>query len=165
MARVFVSIGSNIDRTNNIRACIQSLRELYGDLILSTTWENEAVGFDGDAFFNLVAGFDTQDSIEDVVAAFRVIETRQGRERHSERFSARTLDIDLLLYDDLVTDEGNLQVPRDEITRYAFVLKPLAEVFPEGVHPVLNQTFSELWKAFDVTESEMKAVEAFPASH
>jgi len=165
MARVYVSIGSNIDRSKNIRQCIESLRELYGDLILSTTWENSAVGFDGDPFYNLVVGFDTSDSPEQVVHAFREIEVRQGRERSSERFSSRTLDIDLLLYDQLIINSGGLQIPRDEIARYAFVLKPLAEVYPGGIHPELGKTYENMWQSLETGEETMTSVEEFPARY
>lgn len=165
MARVFVSVGSNIDRSKNIRQCIDSLRELYGELILSTTWENSAIGFDGDPFYNLVVGFDTRDSPEQVAHAFREIEMRQGRERSSERFSSRTLDIDLLLYDQLIRNSGGLQIPRDEIARYAFVLKPLAEVYPDGIHPELGKTYKKMWQSLETGEEKMTLVEEFPARY
>ncbi len=161
MARVYISIGSNIDRSNNIGKCLQALQTIFGDLILSTTWENSAVGFDGNAFYNLVVGLDTEDSPERVANAFRAIEVEQGRQRSTERFSSRTLDIDLLLYDQQVINTGHLQIPRNEITRYAFVLKPLAEIYPEGVHPELGKTYAQMWKSLG-SNNKMIPVEEFP---
>lgn len=158
MARVFLSIGSNVDKDDNIRSGIALLREQFGKLELSPVYENAAVGFEGDSFYNLVAGFDTNAVITDVAAACRRIEERQGRDRSAPKFSSRTLDIDLLLYDDVVIEDGSMDVPRGEITRYAFVLKPLADIAPAVVHPVLGKRIDELWHAFE-GEREMQVVD------
>lgn len=149
MARVYVSIGSNIDRGENIRGGVADLRAHFGELTLSTVYESESVGFDGDNFYNLVAAFDTAEAVLAVARALHEIENAHGRTREGPRFSSRTLDIDMLLYDDLVMHKGKLELPRDEITKNAFVLWPLAEIAPELKHPVLKQTYAELWTAFD----------------
>jgi 2-amino-4-hydroxy-6-hydroxymethyldihydropteridine pyrophosphokinase len=149
MARVYVSIGSNIGREQNIRAGVAELRARFGTLILSSVYESEAVGFDGDSFYNLVAGFDTALAPQQVAEALRVIEEAHGRVRNGPRFSSRTLDIDLLLYDDLILHEGKLEIPRDEITKNAFVLWPLAEIAPQLKHPQQGVTYGELWATFD----------------
>lgn len=157
MAKVFLSIGSNIDKDANIRAGIELLREKFGELELSPVYENAAVGFDGDSFYNLVAGFETGETITEVASACRRIEEQQGRDRSAPKFSSRSLDIDLLLYDDVVIEDGSMDVPRGEITRYAFVLKPLVDIAPGVVHPVLGKTMQALWQAFD-GEREMQVV-------
>lgn len=149
MARVYVSIGSNIGREQNIRAGVAELRARFGTLILSSVYESEAVGFDGDSFYNLVAGFDTALAPQQVAEALRVIEEAHGRVRNGPRFSSRTLDIDLLLYDDLILHEGKLEIPRDEITKNAFVLWPLAEIAPQLRHPQRGVSYGALWEAFD----------------
>ena len=149
MAHVYVSIGSNIGREQNIRAGVAELRARFGELVLSSVYESEAVGFDGDSFYNLVAGFDTSLSPQQVAAALRTIEEAHGRVRNGPRFSSRTLDIDLLLYDDLILHEGKLEIPRDEITKNAFVLWPLAEIAPQLGHPQLGVSYGALWAAFD----------------
>lgn len=149
MARVYVSVGTNIDRERHIRAAVAELRSAFGPLTLSAVYESEAVGFDGDAFYNMVIGFATDREVEEVAAQLRAVEDRHGRDRSGPRFSSRTLDLDLLLYDDLVTGPGGLDVPRGEITRNAFVLQPLAEIAPDVCHPVLNRPMCELWSAFD----------------
>jgi 2-amino-4-hydroxy-6-hydroxymethyldihydropteridine diphosphokinase len=148
VTRVFLSIGSNIDRETNIRAGVAALRECFGELRLSTVYESEAVGFEGDPFYNLVAGFETDITPEELVAALRAIEDRHGRVRTGPRFSSRTLDIDLLLYGDAVFD-APVVIPRKEITRNAFVLLPLAELAPDAVHPLTGKTYAAMWEAFD----------------
>jgi len=148
VTRVFLSIGSNIDREKNIRAGVAALRECFGELQLSSVYESEAVGFEGDPFFNLVAGFETDATPEEVVTALRAIEDRHGRVRTGPRFSSRTLDIDLLLYGNAVFDVP-VVIPRKEITRNAFVLLPLAELAPDAVHPLTGKTYAAMWEAFD----------------
>lgn len=148
MARVYVSIGSNVERRKNICACLQDLRQQFGHIDISAVYENEAVGFSGDNFYNLVAAFDTNREAAELGPLFRDIESAHGRVRGGEKFSSRTLDVDLLLYDDLVLKQQGLDVPRDEITRYAFVLRPLAELAPELIHPELKQSMRMLWQAF-----------------
>ena len=149
MPRVFVGIGSNIDRETSVRAGVVDLRGKYGELQLSSVYESEAVGFEGDAFYNLVAAFDTSDSVDQVIKTLAEIEETHGRQRGSERFSSRTLDLDLLLYGDLVASGEGYHVPRDEIPRYAFVLWPLSELEPAMKHPQTGETFLAMWEDFD----------------
>lgn len=149
MTRIYVSIGTNIDRENNLRAGVAELRARFGELTLSSVYESEAVGFAGDPFYNMVAGFDSDEPLEAVVSELHAIEDRHGRRREGPRFSSRTLDIDLLLYGDQVINEGKLKLPRDEITKHAFVLWPLAEIASFERHPVLGVNYDELWRNFD----------------
>ncbi len=149
MPRVYVSIGSNIDRENNIRGAVRALRQRYGTLMLSRVYETHAEGFDGDPFYNLVAGFDTAEPVEQVRAALAAIENAHGRTRNGPRSGPRTLDLDLLLYGDLVHHEGGVDIPRGEIVQYAFVLGPLAEIAPDLRHPETGETMARLWEHFD----------------
>ncbi len=157
MPRVYVSIGSNIDREASIRSGVVALRERFGPMTLSSVYESEAVGFDGDNFFNLVAGFDTDQSVEAVAAILREIEDENGRERSGPRFSSRTLDLDMLVYDDLVRVEP--QIPRFEILENAFVLWPLAEIAADTVHPQEGVRFDVLWARFDKSKQQLWPVE------
>jgi 2-amino-4-hydroxy-6-hydroxymethyldihydropteridine diphosphokinase len=148
MARIFISLGSNIDAEHHIRAGVAALRREFGDLALSSVFESEAVGFNGRNFLNMVAGADTELSVAQVVGIFKRIEREHGRLPGAKKFSPRTLDLDLLLYDNLVC-EAPVTLPRAEITANAFVLWPLAEILPEGLHPLAHISYRELWDGFD----------------
>ncbi len=147
MARIYVGIGSNIEREHYIRAGVEALAAQFSPLTLSTVYESEAVGFAGENFYNLAAGFDSELPLQEIAHRLRQIEAAHGRVRGTERFAARTLDIDILLYDDLVTDQP-VQLPREEILRNAFVLRPLAEIAPQLQHPVAKQPLQALWGGF-----------------
>ncbi len=149
MPRVWLSIGSNIDRERNIRSAVEALRGAWGRLMVSRVYESEAVGCQGGRFFNLVVGFDTEDSVAEINDRLRAIEDDHGRKRGPDKFAPRTLDIDLLTYGDAVVRDGALELPRPEITRYAFVLRPLAELAGDQLHPTAGRTYGALWNAFD----------------
>jgi 2-amino-4-hydroxy-6-hydroxymethyldihydropteridine diphosphokinase len=120
-----------------------------------------AVGFEGDEFFNLVVGFDTDETPQAVDEALHAIEYEHGRVRGAQRFAPRSLDLDILTYDNLILHEGKLRLPRGEIIRYAFVLKPLADLAPDARHPELGASYAELWASFDAREQPLTAVD-FP---
>ncbi len=158
MSRAYVSIGSNIDREANVRGAVRMLREHYGRLALSRVYETPAEGFDGDAFYNLVAGFDTGESVEQVRQTLAAIEDAHGRTRNGPRADPRTLDLDILLYGDLVRHDGDLDIPRGEIVKYAFVLGPLAEIAPDLRHPETGMTLARIWENF-TGRRELRPVE------
>jgi 2-amino-4-hydroxy-6-hydroxymethyldihydropteridine diphosphokinase len=158
MSKGYISIGSNIDKDKNILASLQALEEHFGKLTISSIYESEPVGFTGDTFYNLVVGFNSELAVKEVAKQLRQIELDNGRTRDSQKFSARTLDLDLILYDDLILNDGRLQLPRDEIERYAFVLEPLAEIAPTLKHPISHLTYAELWEKFDKTNLKQKRV-------
>jgi 2-amino-4-hydroxy-6-hydroxymethyldihydropteridine diphosphokinase len=162
MAQVYVSIGSNIERERNIETALQALAAAYGELQQSSVYESAAIGFDSAPFYNLVVGFQTGDSPQAVQETLHCIEDSQGRLRTGE-LAARTLDLDLLLYDDLVIQEGRLTLPRADIDRYAFVLGPLAEIAGERRHPVSGVRYADLWSAFDATGQELQRID-WPAA-
>lgn len=149
MPRVYVGIGSNIDRDTNIRQGIAAIRKIFGKLDLSSVYESEAYGFKGDNFYNLVAGFETNMPVDKLVETLRQIEYRFGRRRHEKRFLSRKLDIDLLLYGDLVQHNDEYDLPREDIVRYSFVLWPLAEIAGDERHPELGTRFIDLRSDFD----------------
>jgi 2-amino-4-hydroxy-6-hydroxymethyldihydropteridine diphosphokinase len=149
--RGYISIGSNIDKEIHIPASLQALKQCFGTLTISRVYESEAVGFAGEVFHNLVVGFDADLDVKAIAKQLRQIELDNGRTHDSQKFSARTLDLDLLLYGDLIINDGRLQIPRNEIERYAFVLEPLAEIAPTSIHPVSGINYRELWQKFDKT--------------
>ena len=162
MAQVYVSLGSNIERSRNIRHALEQMTERYGPLERSDIYESEAVGFDSDPFYNLVVGFQTGESPHRIQETLHAIESASGRLRSGE-LTARTLDLDLLLYDDAVIHEDGLALPRDDITRYAFVLRPLAEIAGDARHPVSGECFADMWAAFDADSQPMRRVDWPPA--
>ena len=155
MATVYVSIGSNIDKEKNIKACLQELALNFSGLLLSPIYESESVGFDGDNFFNLVARFTTDLSVGELNLSLKAIEDNHGRERSGPKFSGRTLDIDILTYDDLVGNIDGVQLPRDEITKNAFVLLPMADIAGNEVHPELQVSYSRLWFFYDKEKQKL----------
>ncbi len=157
--RIFLSIGSNIDPEQNVCSGLQALRKRFGSLKLSTIYRTGAVGFDGDDFLNLVAEFVSDEDVDAVIEALHEIEDAHGRTRASQRFKARTLDLDLLLYGEMVVRTDTYELPRDEITRYAFVLKPLAELAGDLVHPVNRKTMAALWREFDASAEHLQPFE------
>ncbi len=155
MPRVYISLGSNIDREKNIEIAVRELNDSYGPLMLSTVYESEPVGFDGDYFLNLVAGFDTDSPIEPVITRLRAIEKASGRDRQNNDERSRTLDIDLLIYGDLSRHDDEIDIPREEIGHYAFVLLPLAQIAPEHRHPETGVPFGKMWSSFRSGEQQL----------
>ena len=149
MARVFLSLGSNIDRERHIRAALDALAQAFGALCLSPVYESEAVGFAGENFFNLVVGLDTDLTVGELAVRLRAIEERNARRRGGEKFSARTLDIDILTYGDAVGTLDGISLPRDEILKHAFVLRPLADLIPDERHPLAGRSYRELAAELD----------------
>ncbi|MFQ5468759.1 MAG: 2-amino-4-hydroxy-6-hydroxymethyldihydropteridine diphosphokinase [Gammaproteobacteria bacterium] len=159
MPRVFLSIGSNIDREENIRSGVDALHVYHRDFMLSSVYESEAVGFEGDDFYNLVIGFGTSDDLKAVYQKIRSIEDQHYRNRNGPRFGPRTLDIDLLLYGEMVIKEDWITLPREEIDINAFVLWPLAEIAGDERHPVSNRLFSQLWEEFDKDTQKIRKID------
>lgn len=147
MARIYISVGSNIDRAYHIQSAVKELSVYFGDLTLSSVYDSEAVGFTGNAFYNMVIAADTSLDISQCVALFKKIEDKYGRVRGGERFSGRTLDLDLLTYDQVICQHP-VPLPRPEILENAFVLWPLAEIAPDEYHPVAKQCYAELWQQY-----------------
>ncbi len=146
MSRVYVSLGSNVDRETNIQKSIMAMRRKFGELKLSPVYSSAAVGFDGDDFLNLVVGMEPALTLQQVVARLRSIEDELGRDRNQPRYSPRPIDLDILLFDNLILDEDGIQIPRHEILRNAFVLKPLQDLAPQLRHPQCGKCFTELWR-------------------
>lgn len=154
----FISIGSNIDKEIHIPSSLNALKKQFGDIILSSLYETKAVGFEGDDFHNLIVQFDSILKAKAVAKILRQIELDHGRTRDSRKYAARTLDLDLILYGDLIISDGRLQLPRDEIERYAFVLEPLAEIAPDFLHPVSHKRYADLWIEYNKTKLKQKKI-------
>ena len=156
MATVFLGLGSNESPEENLRLAISELRSRYGDLVVSSVYQSSAVGFEGADFLNLVVGLQTNVAPLDICNEIEIIHNLAGRVRGSDKWGSRTLDIDLLLYNDLVQDERPVRVPREDILQFSFVLCPLAEIAPDQVHPETGKTFHEHWQEFDAESHPLK---------
>jgi len=155
VARVYVSIGSNVDRYQHITASLDALRAYFGELVLSRVYESESVGFEGDNFLNLAAGFNCKLDISGLSILLRQIEHDNGRRRDGPKFGPRTLDIDILTYDDVIGVVDGVELPREEITLNAFVLLPLTDIAPTQKHPSIGKTYAQLWDAYDQVKQKL----------
>jgi 2-amino-4-hydroxy-6-hydroxymethyldihydropteridine diphosphokinase len=143
--QVYLSLGSNIDREDNIRQGLIRLRELFGTVQSSPVYESEPVGFSGGCFYNLVVKIETEDSLLSLSDRLKRIEDELGRSRKGERFSSRTMDIDILLFDALSGKHSGIELPRPEVYYNAFVLQPLADLAPTLTDPVSQLNFAGIW--------------------
>ena len=159
MTRVYLSIGSNVERERNLRSSVRQLDKLFGPLTLSSVYRSRAVGFAGDDFYNMAIGFDTVSSVDDIHRSLRQIEHAHGRERHIGKYSARPIDIDLLLFGDMVHHTARFVIPRTEITQCAFVLLPLCEIAADLIHPETGQTIGAMWDNFDADDQPIRRID------
>jgi len=144
---VYVAAGSNIEPERRMQQAVAELARTFPGVRFSSWYRNRAVGFDGEDFINLVAGFTTAQPVHAVLARLHAIEGRCGRERDAPRWAPRSMDLDVLLYGDLVCEE--LKVPRPDLVKRAYMLGPLAEIAPQVLHPTAGLSIGELWRRFD----------------
>lgn len=143
--RAYLSLGSNVAPERHLRAAIDALRERFGGVIVSPVYRTDAVGFDGPAFLNAAAIVDSDLEPQPLNDWLHALEDAHGRDRSGPRFSDRTLDIDIVLFDDRVLGgEDHLRLPRPEL-KHAFVLRPLADIAPDAVVPGTGRTLAQLW--------------------
>jgi 2-amino-4-hydroxy-6-hydroxymethyldihydropteridine diphosphokinase len=160
MSRIYVGVGSNIDRERNIASGLLALEGRFGSLTVSSIYATPPVGFEGDDFYNLVVGFDSDDDVYVIAAALKSIESAHGRKHNEAKYSSRSLDLDLLTYDQQVVHNDRISIPREDILKYAFVLKPLAEIAPEDCHPSIRTSYRDLWAGFTGKEMLLEDVSA-----
>ncbi len=149
MPAVYVAIGSNVDPERNLALAMRELRREFPDVRFSPWYRNRAVGFEGADFINCVAGFTTGLPIDEVLSRLHAIEALCGRPRDAPRWAPRSMDLDVLLYGDVVCDTPRLKLPRPDLLKRAFMLGPLAALAPDVVHPLEKVTIAELWRRFD----------------
>jgi 2-amino-4-hydroxy-6-hydroxymethyldihydropteridine diphosphokinase len=159
MSRAYLSLGSNIDAVNHLRIAAAALRERFGNIVMSKVYRTRAVGFDGPDFHNTAAVIDTDLDPYELNAWLHALEDAYGRDRSGPRYGDRTLDIDIVLFDDRVLEgPGNLRIPRPEL-KHAFVLRPLAEIAPEVVVPGTGLTLAQLWAVHPEHGAGLESVE------
>ena len=158
MPRVFVAAGSNVEPERNLAKAAAALAKDFPDIEFSPWYRNEAVGFEGEDFINFVVGFSTDLPVHDVVAKLRAVEALCGREPGAPKYAPRSMDLDMLMYDQLVSDEPGLILPRPDLLRRSFMLKPLADIAPDVVVPGSGRTLGELWAAHADHAQSMEVV-------
>ena len=161
MSIAWLGLGSNVNAEVHIRAGIHELKEKFENLSLSPAYSCTSVGFDGDDFINLVARVKTDVSPLDLRQYLRDLEDRYGRKRDVPKFSDRVLDIDILIYDDLVLLSPMLELPRAEILKFSHVLKPLADLDPDLIHPTELRTMGDIWKSSGLSDGYLRLLPAF----
>ena len=158
MTPVYVAAGSNIDAESNLARAAAEILHTWPDAVFSRAYTNKAVGFEGPDFINLVIGFHTAHPLDFVIARLRSIETHCGRPRYAPKWASRTMDLDVLLFGDLVEKTTDYTLPRPDLLKRPYMLGPLAEIAPRVLHPTAGRTIGELWAAFDRGHHEMVPV-------
>jgi 2-amino-4-hydroxy-6-hydroxymethyldihydropteridine diphosphokinase len=157
--KAFLGIGSNLgNRRENLIIAIRRIEEVTGNaLCLSSVYETEPWGFSSDtSFLNMVAGIETSLSPVALLSAILEIEISMGRIRGNKQYSSRIIDIDILIFGDLVIDEKHLHIPHSHLHERRFVLVPLCEIAPGFIHPVFNKTISSLLESCSDHSSVLK---------
>lgn len=142
---VFLGIGSNVNKRENIRSCLHYFFASFKHCKQSPVYQSAAFGFKGNDFYNLVIEIKTHFLIEALKQWLMSIEDIHGRDRTQHRYSNRTLDIDILLFNGDIYD-GNIIIPRPEILTQAYVLKPLTDMAGDMKHPTTQKSFNWHWQ-------------------
>jgi len=151
----YLGIGSNTERVLNINSCINFLQCSFAHFQSSPVYQSPSFGFEGQDFYNLVVKIKTIFSPNQLKDWLQNLENLHGRDRSKPRYSNRSLDIDLLLCDDLIIDDGKVQIPRSEILKRNYVLKPLQDLAPDLIHPTAQKRLAELWQALNESENSV----------
>lgn len=160
VARAYIAAGSNVEPTRHLHLAKEELRREFPGVRFSPWYRNTAAGFEGDDFINGVAEIETALPVGELLKRLHRIEALCGRPREAPRWAPRTMDLDILLYDDLVCDEPQLKLPRPDLLKRAYMLGPLADLAPQLVHPTERRTIGELWQSFDRAAHPLTAIEA-----
>ena len=159
MSSVYLSIGSNVDRRHNVKSCITSLKAIFGNLSMSPVYESDSVGFEGDNFYNLVVGVETNLRVGEISTILKKIEDQHGRDRKAPKFGPRTLDIDIITVDDMVGEVDGIKLPRDELLKNAFVLLPMTVLIGDQIHPETGLSYQSHWERFDKSKQFLREID------
>lgn len=145
---IYIAVGSNVEPERRVPAALSALESSYGPIVRSTLYRSAPVGFEGPDFINCVVRGRTDSEFAALREHLKALERLAGR-AHSGRLATRELDLDLILYGREVIENDGFVIPHPDILEYAFVLCPLAELAPEGVHPQTGRSFAWHWEHFE----------------
>jgi len=150
----YVSGGSNLDAERNVTLAARALKARHPGARFSHCYRNKAVGFDGPDFINFVVELPVAGTPALLKGELECIETQCGRMRNAPKWAPRAMDLDILLFGDVVQDVPGLVLPRPDLLRWGFMLGPLAELAPTLRHPS-GATIGELWQRFDRADCQL----------
>jgi 2-amino-4-hydroxy-6-hydroxymethyldihydropteridine diphosphokinase len=164
MATVYIAIGSNLgDRRANCERAIESLLQdgVAKNVIISKWYETEALAEISNSspesrspkYINGVVKIETGLAPRELMAELQKIEAALGRVRTGKKWEDRTIDLDILLYDDLIIDEPDLKIPHTELHKRMFVLEPLCDIEPALLHPIIGKTIAVIASERQVSEA------------
>jgi 2-amino-4-hydroxy-6-hydroxymethyldihydropteridine diphosphokinase len=145
----YVSGGSNLDAEKNLVIAASALKARHPGARFSRCYRNQAIGFDGPDFINFVVELPVGGNPALLKGELECVETLCGRERHAPKWAPRAMDLDILLFGDVVQDTPGLVLPRPDLLRWGFMLGPLAELAPGLLHPLQARRIGDLWHEFD----------------
>ncbi len=162
--QVFLGLGSNTNSVKNIKSALTELRKYFGELKLSPVYSSPPLKNSGENYLNLVVSFYTDRRVDDLLKLLKTIEDSLGRERVKSESKTRdseglekkesdgnkriTIDLDVLIYADLLGEVEGKIFPHRDILDCPYVLKPFSELAPKLIHPVENVTILELWQRY-----------------
>ena len=147
MHTLILSTGSNLgDRLKNLESALEEIEKSLGKIRnFSAVYESSPWGYESkNLFYNQCVEVITKDGLEDCLNIIQKIERKFGRKSSSSGYHDRSLDIDILFYNQIIWDTESLKVPHPGIPERKFVLVPLAEILPDWEHPKLHKTIREL---------------------
>ena len=157
MSLITISLGSNIEPQLNLEKATNEIAKFATLEKTSKIYKSKSVGFEGNDFLNQVILCDVKFELEETYFKLKKIETEMGRVKNVNKFSDRLIDLDLLTFNDEIS-EGKITLPHNDILKYSFVMVPFAEIYPEFIHPVNQKSIETLLKEKNSFLSEVEKI-------
>jgi 2-amino-4-hydroxy-6-hydroxymethyldihydropteridine diphosphokinase len=154
----YIGVGSNIEPERHVATALAALGQCLGPVAVSPLYRSAPIGFEGNAFINGVVRVTSRAGLDALIEDLKSLERQSGRSRRDGGMGSRELDLDLLLYGESILRRDGLALPRPDILRYPFVLRPLAELAPARLHPETGRTFAWHWKHFTGIPADLEPV-------
>lgn len=157
MSLITISLGSNIEPQLNLEKATNEIAKFATLEKTSKIYKSKSVGFEGNDFLNQVILCEVKVDLEETYCKLKKIEKEMGRVKNVNKFSDRLIDLDLLTFNDEIS-EGKITLPHNDILKYSFVLVPFAEIYPEFIHPVNQKSIETLLKEKNSFLSEVEKI-------